>query len=345
MRQTHYSDNQYYYTQKWSKGVCLQNTSDYSPFGVLLDGRTMQKTGYRYGFNTQENVDEVSGLGNHTTAIYWEYNPRNGRRWNLDPVFYPWESRYSTFHHNPIIFIDPKGLFGTRKEAKEYRKQNNLSGRVKLNQDGIYSIDNRKAGTSIFRDEQFGVQKAFLCEVKRGDSKDITPWELGMEWLSGKGPKSREFGSGDFITEMYKNHDHVEQTRQMVINQLNQSNGKNTRDGSNAYSLKGVEGFGQYLMDYLTIATVGLSGNLVYTFLGSHSLQFTINSVDIKKRTAIVTLTVHNTSTMQSATRPPIIGYQEWYKNSIGKLTDKLFNSGAGSETEQWIEWTENIKY
>jgi RHS repeat-associated protein len=323
----------------------VKSATDYSAFGMTMPGRTFVGTDYSFGFNGMLKVDEMKGNGNHYTAPFWEYDPRTGRRWNLDPVFYPWQSRYSAFNNNPIIFVDPLGLFATRKEAREYKKEHNLSGRVKLNQDRTYSIDDRKAHTSIFRDEEFGIQTAALIEAKRTDASTTSPWKLGTEWLSGTGARSREFGAGDVMTELYKKHEHVEQTRQMVMNQLNQSQGQNTAEGSNPYQLSGVEGVGKYIKDYSTLATGGTTGNLAYTYLGSHSLQYTINSVDIEKGTAVVTFLVHNTSTMQSATRPPVIGYQEWYKNSIGKATDKLFQSGPGSETEQWIEWTETIKW
>ena len=60
--------------------------SDYYPFGMTEPGRSWNAgaEGYRYGFNTQENVPEL-GEG-HTTALYWEYDGRLGRRWNLDPI-------------------------------------------------------------------------------------------------------------------------------------------------------------------------------------------------------------------------------------------------------------------
>ena len=48
---------------------------------------------YRYGFNSQENVPKL-GEG-HTTALYWEYDGRLGRRWNLDPITKEYESNYS----------------------------------------------------------------------------------------------------------------------------------------------------------------------------------------------------------------------------------------------------------
>jgi Metallopeptidase toxin 2 len=64
---------------------------------------------YRFGFNGQEKVDEISGVGNHNTALFWEYDTRLGRRWNVDPVVKPWRSPFDAFNNNPIIMIDPNG--------------------------------------------------------------------------------------------------------------------------------------------------------------------------------------------------------------------------------------------
>jgi hypothetical protein len=64
---------------------------------------------YRYGFNTQEKDDEVYGAGNLNTALFWEYDTRIGRRWNIDPVKKMFQSNYSVFSCNPIWKIDPNG--------------------------------------------------------------------------------------------------------------------------------------------------------------------------------------------------------------------------------------------
>ena len=64
---------------------------------------------YLFGFNGQEKDNELYGEGNAYTAEFWEYDPRIGRRWNLDPVFNPIESPYATFHNGPIFYSDPNG--------------------------------------------------------------------------------------------------------------------------------------------------------------------------------------------------------------------------------------------
>ena len=64
---------------------------------------------YRYGFNGHENDDEIKGTGNHLSFGDYGYDPRLGRRWNLDPVEQVGISPYATFNNNPIYFIDIDG--------------------------------------------------------------------------------------------------------------------------------------------------------------------------------------------------------------------------------------------
>ncbi len=83
--------------------------SDYYPFGMTMPGRQGLSDHYRYGFNTQEKVDEIAGSGNHYTAPYWEYDPRAVMRWNLDPKPNPSISPYSIMAGNPIMYTDHLG--------------------------------------------------------------------------------------------------------------------------------------------------------------------------------------------------------------------------------------------
>jgi hypothetical protein len=88
------------------------NAQDYYPFGSLMPGRDttfFSSDLYRYGFNGQEKSDEIAGTGNHTTAQFWEYDTRTGRRWNLDPKPSVGISEYSAFGNNPVFNSDPQG--------------------------------------------------------------------------------------------------------------------------------------------------------------------------------------------------------------------------------------------
>ncbi len=64
-----------------------------------------------FGFNGQMKTNEIAGVGNHNTALFWEYDTRLGRRWNLDPVDQISFSNYSTLRDNPIRYNDPNGDF------------------------------------------------------------------------------------------------------------------------------------------------------------------------------------------------------------------------------------------
>jgi hypothetical protein len=75
---------------------------------TLTSKKTVLKSrsDYVFGFNGQEKVDYIAGTGNHYTAPNWEYDPRTGRRWNLDPVDQISISNYAAFRNNPILFND-----------------------------------------------------------------------------------------------------------------------------------------------------------------------------------------------------------------------------------------------
>lgn len=85
--------------------------------------------GYPFGFQGQEKDNEVYGAeGTSYTAEFWQYDPRTGRRWNLDPMsrVAPAWSPYRAFYCNPISTTDPNG-------ALEHTD-------VTANKDGTYTV-------------------------------------------------------------------------------------------------------------------------------------------------------------------------------------------------------------
>ncbi len=75
-----------------------------------------------------EKDDEVSGDGNAYTAMFWEYDPRLGRRWNVDPITFPWQSGYSVFNNQPVYYTDPLGLYGTKRESNQMKRAAKRNG-------------------------------------------------------------------------------------------------------------------------------------------------------------------------------------------------------------------------
>ncbi len=80
----------------------------------LVNATVCNEEKYEYGYNGQMKVNDWAGVGNHTTAKFWEYDTRTGRRDNLEPKIkeIPWLSAYATNHNNPNQYKDPNGDFG-----------------------------------------------------------------------------------------------------------------------------------------------------------------------------------------------------------------------------------------
>lgn len=172
------------------------------------------------------------------------------------------------------------------------------------------------------------------------DVDNTTPWEVGWEWLTGEGPRHRDFVNGDLFTEMLKQHDHIQATREIIKQAI--ANGGNLKN-SNPYYLGGVGGVGKYAKDYSTLATAGQTGNLAVTYLGSYSLTYQV--IAIVGNTALVSFVVNNSSTIESATHPPVIGYTQWWSDNIGQPLNDAFSTGPMSKTTQTFQWTETIRW
>ncbi len=91
----------------------IVNTYDYSPYGVMLDGRTQENEFIRSGFNGMERDDELKGMGNSYDFGARLYDSRLGRWLTIDKRsgHQPSESSYKAFHNSPLIYTDPDGNY------------------------------------------------------------------------------------------------------------------------------------------------------------------------------------------------------------------------------------------
>jgi RHS repeat-associated protein len=95
--------------------------TDYSPFGVTFDGRTMQGDGYRYSFQGQEHDDEVKGEGNSVNYKFRMHDPRVGRFFAVDPLAtkYPYNSTYACSENRLIDCVELEGAEAMNVHIKE----------------------------------------------------------------------------------------------------------------------------------------------------------------------------------------------------------------------------------
>lgn len=84
------------------------SVTDYSPFGVTLDGRSWSNDEYRYGYQGSEiestNFTDIS-------CFYRFENSKLGCWLSIDPKYAstPWDSPYSAMGNNPIAYNDIAG--------------------------------------------------------------------------------------------------------------------------------------------------------------------------------------------------------------------------------------------
>ncbi|MCW5897757.1 MAG: hypothetical protein KIT10_00695 [Flavobacteriales bacterium] len=133
----------------------------YEPFGSLLPGRNYSSDAYRFGFNGQEKDNEVYGSeGTSYTAEFWQYDPRVGRRWNIDPMSRSCESPYAVFSNNPIVLVDPNGLKvkNSHKEEKDAAQKNRDDAKGKL--DGLLASPVDKGNKEAYKGYQAAVKDA-----------------------------------------------------------------------------------------------------------------------------------------------------------------------------------------
>ena len=119
------------------EGRITQHT-EYIAFGeVLFEEHSTSRT-MPYLFNGKE-LDTETGLYYYGARYY---DPRVSLWLNVDPLAEkaPNWTPYRYGFNNPIQYTDPTGMFESRKDARTYRKENNIDGRIIRNKDKTYSI-------------------------------------------------------------------------------------------------------------------------------------------------------------------------------------------------------------
>jgi hypothetical protein len=134
-------------------------------------------------------------------------------------------SPYVFVGNNPILFNDPFGLDTVRVNGGGSHKIRIGNGDVLAWTEGdvtsYYTYDptnsdavNGFVGTGIDGGTLEGVT------VKARARDNTSPWELGVEWLSGLGARSHHFKDGDPFTKMLQKHEHIGQTKNIIADQI-----------------------------------------------------------------------------------------------------------------------------
>jgi len=139
-----------------------------------MPGRKYQAgtTSYRYAFNGQEKSTEINDAS--TTAEFWEYDSRIGRRWNIDPKPTIGVSSYATFFNNPILRFDILGDTASPHEAAQMSNDsyNRFSARKKI--DGSWARLNSQQAKALgvtLENKGNGFQSAMYSRTVNGKTE------------------------------------------------------------------------------------------------------------------------------------------------------------------------------
>ena len=216
-----------------------------------------------------------------------QQDPALGRFTTMDPLAekdYSW-SPYAYCLNNPIRFIDPDGRSSTvyrgAAAMKIFEEIKRRWGDDEDEEDSFFPEWLMSQARKVKR-KGASIIKSHIGKPNR----EVTPFDLGVEWLTGEGPRQRDFVDGDIMTEMVKSHGHVQDARDIIVQSM--KDGSAILRGREKYDLSGVGGVAKYIKDYSTIGTLGNTGNLAVTYLGSYDLDWRVLSTDPMTKTATV---------------------------------------------------------
>ncbi|MGV3632283.1 MAG: RHS repeat-associated core domain-containing protein [Bacteroidota bacterium] len=143
-----------------SSGTVL-NSADHYTYGKRLPGRFQisDNEGDRYQFTGHE-FDGESGYEYHGARYY---NEELGRYMSVDPLAsqaFDW-SPYRYAFDNPIMYVDQNGMFESRSEARNYKREHGIRGRIRKDADGQYNISNRWTGEYWSKGTQWEIENGY----------------------------------------------------------------------------------------------------------------------------------------------------------------------------------------
>ena len=184
--------------------------NDYYPFGMVMPERKFQtgSASYRYSINGQEKEIELNE--NITTALYWEYDARIGRRWNVDPKTIPGISSFSVFNNCPITFIDPSGdttFLNTIDGRFVDRIDDNLPNQTHyFTQDQLGAVRKKGWNQAAIRGGSLDRKKDISNNVLAEYARSISTAFIGSNTISDmkdievEGKDTHEVGFGGYIS-------------------------------------------------------------------------------------------------------------------------------------------------
>ncbi|GGP37078.1 hypothetical protein [Streptomyces melanogenes] len=159
------------------------------------------------------------------------------------------------------------------------------------------------------------------------------PYSLGLDWVTGSGPRDREYHDGDRMTELIKSSVSMEQLRADTLANWRKDG---SDEGTVSYSIsKGgkLGALGKLVFTDLPAIATGDEDHLGEAFVGSYSLDYTVKGQD-PDGSLVVEYTLKNKTSNESFLH--YVGYYDWLKK-VNR------DDGVFSTVGQHMTWTERI--
>ena len=195
---------------KQTDWVCLQNSYDYSPFGVSLDGRTVEGDFYRRGFNGMEKDDEFKGIGNSYDFGARVSDPRIGKWFSRDikEQLYPSMSVYNFTANNPIFYLDKMGQSispANEKSMNDFNKtiQSLFSNNEIAMKIFTISLENKSLSNISIEDYNNALNSAQNIDQKAAIRSLFLATNSAIDYKFQSLEKNEEFSSNEFKGNTY----------------------------------------------------------------------------------------------------------------------------------------------
>jgi RHS repeat-associated protein len=237
---------------KSSPCVGIRTCSDYSPFGVELDGRTVSNYGYRFGYQGSEKDNEFKGDGNSYTTEFRQLDPKLGRWLSVDPVIQPWQSSYCSMDDSPISKNDVLG----NKANDWIKKQNSESWEY---DSGIHCAEHARARYGDYTQYKSNGE---IYQGKLGDKLvgDVTLGQGGVQTWDGGTLKNQDINPFVIISKQVSDATSVSSRS---LNYTSYLIKRSLGDELNTY-LENLIGLPYSMSRDITISTFKSFGNFIY---------------------------------------------------------------------------------
>ena len=164
------------------------STADYHPFGLQMEGRTVNFEKTRYGYNGKELDGDFANNYDYGFRIY---NPGVARFLSVDPLAksFPWYTPYQFAGNKPIWAID---LDGAEEKIHHTDVVMTKGSTTQFQMTGVFRTDvsptikdGRKAYALYTRNAQGG--RTFIGFSKRQDLNDIPEPYIYGQYMAGSG--------------------------------------------------------------------------------------------------------------------------------------------------------------